>query len=233
MIERQADGMSRLVDEMLASAQSRALQPTLRRAATTAQLIVARSVEIVEPLASSHRQALTIRNAAQPIHLAADEFWLVQALQNVLDNAIKYTDPGGQIEVEVTREGTDVAISVRDTGIGLEPSHLESVFDLYMQVSQPATRPRTGGLGVGLHLAKFVVDAHGGSIRALSEGLGRGSTFIIRLPCSVTASSPSRLDGILHGFEIPTVDTRALAARGEPCGDLAMRDGAQRDTHAI
>jgi len=183
IIERQVDGMTRLVDELLASAQSKASQLTLRRADTVVEAVVRRGVEMVEPLASVRRQTLLIRMPAEPIYIEADELWLTQAVQNLIGNAVKYTDPGGQIEIDVRHDEDDVEIRVRDTGIGLAPAELKSVFDLYARGAQPSARPATGGLGVGLHVAEIIVAAHGGSVRATSEGVGRGSTFVIRLPC--------------------------------------------------
>ena len=184
IIERQVDGMTRLMDELLPVATSKGLAPKLRCAETAVQVLVERSVEIIEPLVSARRQTLLIHLPAEPIRVAADEMWLTQALQNIIGNAAKYTDPGGKIEVDVERDAVDVVISVRDTGIGLAPDQLAAVFDLYAQVAQPATRPAVGGLGVGLNVAASVVEAHGGSICARSEGLGHGTTFVIRLPCA-------------------------------------------------
>jgi two-component system CheB/CheR fusion protein len=106
----------------------------------------------------------------------------------LLGNAVKYTDPGGEIDIAVDHDGVHVEIKIRDTGIGLATADLETVFALYAQATQSAARPSAGGLGVGLHLAKIVVDAHGGSIRAMSDGLGCGSTFVLRLPCRAAAS---------------------------------------------
>jgi signal transduction histidine kinase len=191
LINRQVDGMTRLIDELLASTRSETLLPTLRRGDITVEDVVKLSVELVAPLASARRQTLLISMPAAPVRVAADEMWLAQALQNVLGNAVKYTDAGGQIEVEAKRDLADVVISVRDTGVGLTPTQLETVFDLYAQVAQPATRPPAGGLGVGLHVAKWVIEAHGGSIQASSKGLGRGTTFVIRLPCCL-GGVPSR-----------------------------------------
>ena len=183
IIERQVDGMARLVDELLESARSKTSHLMLQRADTVVETIVRRAVEMIESLASERRQTLSIRVPAEPIYVEADELWLTQAVQNLIGNAVKYTDPGGQIEIEVRHKANDVEISIRDTGIGLAPAELETVFDLYARGAQPPARPATGGLGVGLHLTEFVVAAHGGSVRATSEGLGRGSTFEIRLPC--------------------------------------------------
>jgi two-component system, sensor histidine kinase len=186
IIERQVDGMTLLVDELLAFARSKNSQLSLRHADTVLEAIVRRGVEFVQPFVSARRHTLSIHMPAEPIYVAADESWLTRAVQNVLDNAVKYTDPGGRIDVDVRRAETDVEIRIRDTGIGLAAAELETVFDLYARVAEPAARPRVGGLGVGLHLARFVVAAHGGSIRATSDGLGRGSTFVIRLPCRTT-----------------------------------------------
>ena len=144
----------------------------LRRADTAVEAIVRRSVEMVERSASLRRQTLSIRMPAEPTYIVADELWLTHAVQNLISNAVKYTDPGGRIDVDVQRDETEVEIRIRDTGIGLAAAELETVFNLYARVTEPAARPIAGGLGVGLHLARFVVAAHGGSIRAASDGLG-------------------------------------------------------------
>ena len=121
----------------------------------------------------------------EEVHYAEhlEVIWLTRAVQNVIGNAVKYTDPGGHIDIVVDHDDVNVEIRVRDTGIGLAPADLETVFLLYTRATQLPTRPSAGGLGVGLHLAKVVVEAHSGSIRATSEGLGRGSTFVLCLPC--------------------------------------------------
>jgi signal transduction histidine kinase len=185
IVGRQIDEINRLVDGLLVSTRSPESHPLLERTETAVQMIVERALETVEPLVAGRRHALVVRMPAEPIRIAGDEFWLAHALQNVIGNAAKYTDPGGRIEVDVTHALGDILISVSDTGVGLAPLQRDTVFALYNQIAQPATRPAAGGLGVGLHVAEFVVKAHGGSIRANSEGLGRGSRFVIRLPCRV------------------------------------------------
>jgi signal transduction histidine kinase len=201
LIERQVDGMARLVDELLAATRSRAFEPKLRHADTAVQTVVDRSVEIVEPLASARRQTLVTHMPAVPVRLVADERWLVQAVQNVLGNAVKYTDPGGRIEIEVSHDSVGVVIRIRDTGIGVAPTQLETIFNLHTQVVQPMTRPAAGGFGVGLHVAKWVIEAHGGSIHAASEGLGCGTTFVIRLPCRAAKLSPRSIPATPTVFE--------------------------------
>jgi signal transduction histidine kinase len=191
LIDRQIDAMTRLVDEMLASTQTKTLRPKLRRSDVSVESLVKLSIECIEPLASIRRQVLLVRLPEACFHITADEMWLGQALQNVLNNAVKYTDTGGRIEVDVTHDPPYAVISVRDTGVGLAATHIETIFDLYAQVAQPPSRPAAGGLGVGLHVAKWVIEAHGGSIHALSPGLGGGTTLVIRLPCR-SAEPPLR-----------------------------------------
>ena len=217
--------MIRLVDELLSSAQSTSLQLVLRRAETAAEIIVKRAVEMAEPAASARAQTLSVRLPSAPIYIDADELWLTLAVQNVIGNAAKYTDPGGHIDVEVHSDQLHVEIRVRDTGIGLAPAELETVFGLYAQVAQPATRAAAGGSGVGLHLAKFVVDAHGGSIRALSEGLGRGCTFVIRLPCRACTDprSSKRSGSFRYGSLTDALNYAELNASRAPESDAPRR----------
>jgi CheY-like chemotaxis protein len=126
------------------------------------------------------------------IRLRADPTRLEQALTNLLVNAIKYTDEGGQIGMTVERVGAEVTIRVRDTGIGMAPEVLPHVFDLFVQGERRLDRAQ-GGLGIGLSLVKSLVELHAGSITAHSEGPGRGSEFIVRLP--VLASTPAEEAG--------------------------------------
>lgn len=191
IIQRQIDGITRLLDDLLCSTRADASELVLRHGPTVLQTVVERSVEMVQPLAQERRQMLSIRMPPEPIAIEADEMWLTHAVQNVIGNAVKYTDPGGLIDIVLKHDGENAEISVRDTGIGLTPADLPTVFDLYSRVTQNGSRPCPGGFGVGLHVAKVVVDAHGGSIRAMSDGPGRGSMFVMRMPCRRTRCSPS------------------------------------------
>src|SRR5207245_257126 len=103
-----------------------------------------------------------------------------QIVSNLLINAAKYTPPGGRIDLTVRREGSDVLIAIRDNGIGIPPTMQARIFDLFAQVDSSTTRSH-GGLGIGLTIVKTLVEMHGGSIRATSEGPGRGSEFVVRL----------------------------------------------------
>ena len=117
----------------------------------------------------------------QPIYLSADPIRLTQIVANLLNNSAKYTKPGGHIWLTAEREGSEVLIRVRDTGIGIPEDMLPKVFDLFTQVDRMLHRSQ-GGLGIGLTLVKSLVEMHGGTIAAMSEGLGKGCEFSVRLP---------------------------------------------------
>lgn len=183
IIDRQVDGMARIVEELLDDARLRPGGVELHRREMALQEIIARSVELAAPLVAARKHTLLTDISADSLRVEADELWLSHAVQNVIGNAAKYTDPGGRIDVRVAKDGAYAVISVRDTGVGLEPDQREKIFDLYVQAEQPPDRPAAGGIGVGLHFARFLIERHGGTIRATSEGRGRGSVFTIRLPC--------------------------------------------------
>jgi signal transduction histidine kinase len=183
IIDRQIDAMSRIVGELLDDTRLRSGKVELHRREMALDEIIARSVELVTPLVAARKHALLVDVGADGLRVEADELWLPHALQNVIGNAAKYADPGGRIEVRVAREDEYAVISVYDTGVGLAPDQLETIFGLYTQAEQPPERAAAGGLGVGLYFARSVIEQHGGAIRATSEGLGRGSVFTIRLPC--------------------------------------------------
>src|SRR5690606_20637249 len=121
--------------------QTNAFALLLRRADTAVQKVIERSIEMIEPSMRARRHVLSVRMPTEPISIEADTVWLTQAVQNVLGNAVKYTDPGGQIDIVVDHDEADVEIRVKDTGIGLAPADLETIFLLYAQATQCATRP--------------------------------------------------------------------------------------------
>jgi signal transduction histidine kinase len=191
IIERQLDAMTRIVSELLDDARLHSGRLELHRRETALEEIIARSVELAAPLVTARNHTLLIDVGADDLRVEADELWLPHALQNVIGNAAKYTNPGGRIEVGVEREGACAVINIRDTGLGLAPEQLETIFDLYTQVEQQRDRPAVEGLGVGLYFARFLIERHGGAIRAASEGLDRGSVFTIRLPCVTPSAAQS------------------------------------------
>ncbi len=118
---------------------------------------------------------------SEPLFIYADPVRVAQIFGNLLNNACKYTPAGGVIELAARREGKEVVVSIRDNGVGLPPEMLQSVFEMFTQVDQSLERSQ-GGLGIGLMLVRRLVELHGGTVQAESQGLGKGSTFTVRLP---------------------------------------------------
>jgi signal transduction histidine kinase len=185
IIERQLLQLSRLVDDLLDVSRITRGKINLARQRVELKELVARAVETVAPLIEARHHTLDVELPKGPLAIYGDSMRLTQALGNVLGNAAKFTDAGGRITVRARRRGRDVEIAVRDTGIGIEPEVLPCIFDLFTQLDHPTGRPH-GGLGIGLALVRQLVQMHDGAVTALSEGAGRGSEFLIRLPLSIS-----------------------------------------------
>jgi CheY-like chemotaxis protein len=142
----------------------------------------------VRPLIESKRHSVTMQLSGEPVHVLGDRTRLVQILSNILNNAAKYTPPGGQITLRVSAPGDQVVVCVSDNGIGIEPDVLPYIFELFTQAERTPDRSQ-GGLGIGLALVKSLVALHGGSVEARSEAPGLGSEFEIRLPRIDTAGA--------------------------------------------
>ncbi|EDY19440.1 integral membrane sensor hybrid histidine kinase [Chthoniobacter flavus Ellin428] len=187
VIERQTDNLSRLVDDLLDVARITEGKIELRKRPVDVNESIHRVVEALRPAIDQqrHELQLLLENDAK-IWVDADPTRVEQIISNLLTNAIKYTRKGGEIRIEARREGHEAVISVNDTGIGIAPRMLPQIFDLFTQGDHSLDRP-TGGLGIGLSLCRRLVELHGGTITAFSEGVGRGSTFTVHLP---TISAP-------------------------------------------
>lgn len=184
VIERQVKHLTRLVDDLLdVSRIERGKIELSKRPAQLAE-IVAKAVEIASPLLEQRRHRLELRVAPTGLPVLADETRVAQVVANLLTNAARYTDEGGLITVSATRDKKEIVLRVRDTGIGMTPDLLPRVFDLFVQGPRTADR-RQGGLGLGLSLVRSLVTLHGGSVEAHSEGPGKGSEFVVRLPAMV------------------------------------------------
>jgi len=185
IIERQSGQLSRIVDDLLDI--SRITRGTLSIDKHPRDLgsIVNRGVETARPNIEAGKHTLQVTLPVVPVRVNCDELRLTQALTNILNNAARYTDPGGRITVTVSTaesEGTPLGrISVRDTGKGIDPTLLHSIFGMFVQGKDPLQRP-AAGLGVGLALTRSLVELHHGTVEAISEGVGKGSEFIISLP---------------------------------------------------
>jgi PAS domain S-box-containing protein len=181
VITRQVQHMALLLDDLLDISRITRGTLELRTQMTELAAVVEAAVETARPAIDAKRHIFSIEAPGQPVPLAADLLRLAQVLSNLLTNAAKYTDPEGHIHLRASATDDVVTIGVTDTGIGIAPESLGSVFAMFSQVKSSQHRSE-GGLGIGLALAKGLVELHGGTIEARSAGMGRGSEFIIRLP---------------------------------------------------
>jgi CheY-like chemotaxis protein len=181
IIERQVALMSRLLDDLLDV--SRITRGTLELKKTHAELtsIVGAAIETARPMLDARHHALALDLPTWPLQLEADAMRLAQVFSNLLINAAKYTDPGGQIRLRATQQGETVVVSVSDNGMGISTEMLPRVFDMFFQTHSALERAE-GGIGVGLPLVRGLVKLHGGTVEVRSEGAGRGSEFIVSLP---------------------------------------------------
>jgi len=181
--------MVKLIDDLLDVGRIRlgklALSPRVVKLAD----IVDQAVETVAPLVESSRHRLSIAMPAQPVFLEADPIRLAQVIANLLNNAVKFTPPGGDISLAVSVEEGWATLRVKDSGIGIEPGRIEEVFGLFAQLDQSIERQHSG-LGIGLALVRRLAELHGGTVTAASEGPGRGSEFIVRLPTVAAPALP-------------------------------------------
>ncbi len=188
--EHQVQKLARLVNELLDVARIRQGKTDLRMERVDLTAVAAAAVETVRPLLDERLHTFEALLPPAPACLNGDAVRLEQVFTNLLTNAAKYTEPGGRISLRVDREGGHMAVRVRDTGVGLVPDLLPRIFEPFARAEQNLHRAR-GGLGLGLSLVKHFVELHGGTVEARSDGPGRGSEFIVRLP-ALPESAPER-----------------------------------------
>ncbi len=182
MIGRQVQQLIRLVDDLLDVSRVSRGKITLQKEPVDVAAVIRQAIETSQPFIAARQHQLRIKFPQQTIRVEGDATRLIQAISNVLNNAAKYTDEGGTLAVTAEQVGSEVVIRVCDNGRGIDPAALPSLFDLFYQVDRNLDRS-DGGLGIGLSLVKSLVDMHGGYVEAHSAGLGKGSEFIIHLPC--------------------------------------------------
>jgi signal transduction histidine kinase len=182
IIDRQARVISRRVDDLLDVSRVQMGGLSLKRLRIPIADVVRQAVEMVEPVAGKRGMALIVNLPSTPIELDADEGRLVQALQNVLSNAVKFSNGGREIRLRAWRDAGDAIVTVTDTGIGLDAVEIQSIFALFAQCEPDVAAHTNRGLGIGLYLARTFAEAHGGSLTAASAGRGHGSTFTLRVP---------------------------------------------------
>ena len=190
VIERQTGHLTKLVDDLLDVSRITRGKINVDREQVELATVVARAVETVEPMLSRQRHELIVSVDPQPLFIDGDPTRLTQVVGNILGNAVKYTDAGGRIVLTAGSVGELIEIRVKDNGIGIEPASLPAVFDLFTQASQLNGRAQTG-LGIGLALAKRLVEMHGGEVQAHSDGPGKGSEFVVRLPRQMREEVPA------------------------------------------
>jgi PAS domain S-box-containing protein len=181
MIERQVKHLARLVDDLLDVSRITRGKINIRKEPVELASVIARAAETSRPLLETRRQALAVTLLPEPVLVEGDATRLAQVFANLLNNAAKYTNEGGRVTVTVERAGGEVVVRVRDTGIGIPAELLPRVFDLFTQGDRSLARSE-GGLGIGLTLVRRLVEMHGGRVEAFSDGPGKGSEFVVRLP---------------------------------------------------
>ncbi|KXV09485.1 hypothetical protein CR51_10000 [Caballeronia megalochromosomata] len=182
IVDRQLAHMTRLVDDLLDAGRITTGKVRVTPAPVAIQDVIDRAVEAVRPKVEAKGQTLDVRMPDEPVIVNGDMTRLVQVIHNLLDNASKYTQAGGLIQLEALHVDWMVSISIEDNGCGIAPESLDLVFDLFAQERHPDAPVEEGGLGIGLTLARSLVELHGGRIEVLSAGPGRGSAVTVWLP---------------------------------------------------
>ena len=206
MMERQITHMVHLVDDLLDIARITTGKVDLKKERIDLQTIIASAVETSMPLIEGGRHELKVNLPDEVLWLEVDLTRVAQVVSNLLNNAAKYTPARGRIALSARREGNQVAIAVSDSGIGIPAASLPTVFEMFTQVGRNMERAQ-GGLGIGLSLVRRLVELHGGTVSAASDGVGRGSTFTLRLPLLVP-----------DALAVPTLDPNAGTEAGTDAG---------------
>jgi CheY-like chemotaxis protein len=176
-MERQVHHLIRLVDDLLDVSRISRGKINLRREPVDLGRVIEQAVESTRPVLDERRHELEVERCPEPMHLIGDAVRLTQVISNLLHNAARYTEPGGRIRLSCGRDGEDAVVRIADNGRGIDPEMLARVFEMFVQAENGG-----GGLGLGLTLVQRLVELHGGRVRAFSEGTGKGSEFLVRLP---------------------------------------------------
>ncbi len=181
VIERQSAQMSRLLDDLLDMSRVTRNVIELKRATLDLRDLLSEATAMAKPVLTNLQHRLTVSTPPNPLWVHGDGTRLLQVIGNLIDNAAKYTDPGGRIEISLEATGAQAVLHIKDSGIGLAPDMMPKVFELFAQVHKSINMAK-GGLGIGLNVVKRLVELHGGTIEVFSEGLHRGARFTVRLP---------------------------------------------------
>ena len=191
VIDRQVEHLTRLIDDLLDISRITRNKLELRKQRVELAEVIRGAVESSRPVIEQRGQALEVLLPPGPIHLNGDLVRLTQVFLNLLNNAAKFTEPGGRIWLSAERQAGDVLVRVKDSGVGIAAEKLPRLFDIFFQVDKTREQSQ-GGLGIGLSLVRRLVELHGGRVEAHSEGVGKGSEFIVRLPALVEQPSQAQ-----------------------------------------
>jgi signal transduction histidine kinase/ActR/RegA family two-component response regulator len=230
MIERQANHLTRLVDDLLDVARITRGHVVLQREPMSLDAVVEDALETVQPAIEARRQTTSLRLPAEKVFVNGDSVRLCQVVANLLTNASKYSPHQARIEIIVDGSASDATIAVRDPGVGIDAQLLPHLFDLFLQGDRTLDRAQ-GGLGVGLTIVKLLVEMHGGSVKALSAGLGKGSEFQIRLP-RVRAEPVARTPELDFAFK-PGRPRRVLVVEDSLDAAESMRALLRTEGHEV
>jgi signal transduction histidine kinase len=194
VIQRQGRHMARLLDDLLDTSRITYGKIALRPEPFDLAAVLGKAVETSRPLLDARRHTLSVELPPEPLGVRADPTRLEQVFANLLNNAAKYTDPGGRIVLQAGREGAEVVVRVRDNGVGIARDMLVRVFEPFAQADHSLDRTQ-GGLGIGLTLVRRLVEMHGGRVEAHSAGPCQGSEFVVRLPAGKVGLSPANPPG--------------------------------------
>jgi PAS domain S-box-containing protein len=209
VIDRQVEHLGRLVDDLLDVSRITQGKITLRKKKVDLVNIIANAVEASRPLIEARNHKLSVALPKHPLPVEGDPTRLTQIISNLLNNAAKFTPEGGVIWLSAEAVGGQIVLRVRDTGAGIAADLLPHVFDLFRQADRSLDRAQ-GGLGVGLTLVRSLLDLHGGSVEAFSDGPNRGSEFVVRLPALDTQVEVGRAASVIAGHERPVAAYRIL-----------------------
>lgn len=227
LMRRQMSHMVRLIDDLLDVSRISRGKLELRKQRTDLLATIRQAVEMNQPLCEQFGHRLELALPAEPLFVDGDPSRLAQVIGNVLNNACRYTPRGGHITLRAERRGTDAVISIADTGLGIPPDKLETIFEMFTQLDSSLERS-SGGLGIGLHLVRQLVEMHGGDVRALSAGPGQGTQVLIRLPTlpvettAVPATLPATSQATVKSAEADGVAQRARILVVDDNHDSAM-----------
>jgi signal transduction histidine kinase/CheY-like chemotaxis protein len=208
VIDRQVGQLSRLVDDLLDVSRITRGKIELKLESVDLERVVSTAVETCQPLIESLKHQLEIRLAPEPLWVHGDFARLTQVIANLLNNAAKYTEPGGRIALELDRHGAEAHVRVRDSGIGILPENMDKIFELFAQVDRKVDRAQ-GGLGIGLTLVQRLIRLHGGSVEVFSAGPGCGAEFLVRLPGLARAPADDQTEESARG-KPPAASARVL-----------------------